>query len=93
MTDIGQTDRTECDEIVARLWPYLDNALSESERPRVVRHLQECVDCRSHYDFAKAFLDAVHCARPAAKSDDALRRRVLSALESEGFRRREPPNN
>jgi anti-sigma factor RsiW len=77
--------RTECYEIVARLWPHLDGTLPEAERERVVRHLLDCTACKSHFDFAQAFLDAVHSARPAAADNDALRQRVLTALASEGF--------
>jgi anti-sigma factor (TIGR02949 family) len=87
MTD-QSSERTECDEIVERLWPHLDGALPESERARVVRHLESCTACRSHYDYARAFLEAVHEAQPNTKADDALRRRVLAALGNEGFRRR-----
>lgn len=74
--------RTECEAIVARLWPHLDGALPESEHARVVAHLERCDGCRSHYDFAQAFLDAVHRAAP--EEDDArfaaLRTRVERAV-------------
>jgi anti-sigma factor RsiW len=76
---------TECHEIVARLWPHLDGALPEAERERVLKHLLACKACKSHFDFAQAFLDAVHAARPTAASSDALRHRVLAALANEGF--------
>jgi anti-sigma factor RsiW len=69
-----------------RLWPYLDGALSEDERERIVHHLEVCGDCHSHFDFANAFLDAVAAARPHFGVDDRLRTRVLSALNAEGFR-------
>ena len=36
-----------CDEVVRRLWPHLDGALPESERARVVAHLEACAGCRS----------------------------------------------
>lgn len=87
MTPDQLTDRSECDEIVARLWPHLDGALPETERARVIRHLKECSGCRSHYDYARAFLEAVREARPDAQADDALHRRVLAALKGEGFRK------
>ncbi len=78
--------RTDCELVVMRLWPYLDGALSEDERERVVQHLEVCRDCHSHYDFANAFLDAVAAARSELKVGDALRTRVLGALAAEGFR-------
>lgn len=77
--------RTECEAIVRRLWPYIDDKLPDSDRERVTRHLEHCADCLSHFDFARAFLDAVHAARPAAPDDDALRARVLAALSDQGL--------
>jgi anti-sigma factor (TIGR02949 family) len=77
--------RSECEAIVRRLWPYVDDKLPDSDRERVTRHLEECADCLSHFDFARAFLDAVHAASPPAKEDDALRARVIAALTDQGL--------
>jgi anti-sigma factor (TIGR02949 family) len=77
--------RSECEAIVRRLWPYVDDRLPASDRERVTRHLEECTDCLSHFDFARAFLDAVHAARPPATEDAALRARVLAALSDHGL--------
>lgn len=71
----------DCEEIVQRLWPHLDGALPEAERARVLAHLAGCEGCRSHYDFAQAFLDAVRAAGPAAEIEfSALRARVEHSL-------------
>jgi anti-sigma factor RsiW len=75
--------RSECEAIVRRLWPYVDDRLPDSERERVTRHIEHCADCLSHFDFARAFLDAVHAARPAERDDDALLTRVLAALDDQ----------
>ena len=77
--------RSECEAIVRRLWPYVDDKLPDSDRERVTRHLEQCADCLSHFDFARAFLDAVHAARPAEKDDEALRARVLAVLSDQGL--------
>lgn len=77
--------RSECEAIVRRLWPYVDDRLPASDRERVTRHLDECTDCLSHFDFARAFLDAVHAARPPAREDAALRTRVIAALSDHGL--------
>lgn len=75
--------RTECEEIVGRLWPHLDGALPESERARVVAHLEGCAGCRSHYDFASAFLEAVRTATTGQDEFAALRERVSRAVAAE----------
>jgi mycothiol system anti-sigma-R factor len=77
--------RSECESIVRRLWPYVDNKLSASDRERVTRHLEDCADCLSHFDFARAFLDAVRAARPCGTEDEVLRRRVLTSLRDHGM--------
>lgn len=77
--------RSECEAIVRRLWPFVDGMLPDSDRDKVTRHLEECADCLSHFDFARSFLDAVHAARPADEDDDALRERVLAALTDQGL--------
>jgi anti-sigma factor (TIGR02949 family) len=77
--------RSECEAIVRRLWPYVDDKLPDSDRERVTRHLEECADCLSHFDFARAFLDAVHAARPPAREDEVLRARVVAALNAQGL--------
>lgn len=79
-------NRADCEFVVKRLWPYLDGVLSEEEREHIVRHLEVCRDCHSHYDFANAFLDALAAARPHLEINNALRLRVLGALVAEGFR-------
>lgn len=78
--------RTECEAIVRRLWPFVDDRLPDSDRELVTRHLEECADCLSHFDFARAFLDAVHTARPTEQDDEALRTRVLAALTDQGLK-------
>jgi anti-sigma factor (TIGR02949 family) len=78
-------NRSECEAVVRQLWPYLDGAISEPQRERIVRHLEECADCTSHFEFARAFLDAVASTAPALDQNDDLRERVVHALAAEGF--------
>jgi anti-sigma factor (TIGR02949 family) len=78
-------NRSECEAVVRQLWPYLDGVISEPQRERFVRHLEECTDCTSHFEFARAFLDAVAAAAPRLDENDALRQRVVHALAAEGF--------
>jgi anti-sigma factor (TIGR02949 family) len=77
--------RSECEAIVRRLWPFVDGVLPDSDRDKVIRHLEQCADCLSHFDFARSFLDAVHAARPPDEDDEPLRARVLSALTDQGM--------
>ena len=75
-----------CREIVRQLWPYLDGVLPDEWQERVVQHLEQCEACRSHYDFERAFLDAVRRAQPGDEEFAPLRDKVLTALAAEGMR-------
>ena len=79
------SSRSECEAAVRQLWPYLDGVISDPQRERILRHLELCSDCTSHFEFARAFLDAVAAAAPRMDENDALRDRVVHALEAEGF--------
>ena len=76
---------TDCDSIVRRLWPYLDGKLPDSDRAIVAEHLRGCTNCSSHFDFARAFLEAVQQLRPSEVDSGALRDKVLATLATEGF--------
>lgn len=76
--------RLECEEVVARLWPHLDGALPESERERVIAHLEGCAGCTSRYEFARAFLEAVRRTGAEPEEFGALRDRVRAALAGGG---------
>ena len=74
----------ECLAIVRGLWLYLDGALPDTLQERVASHLAECAACRSHVDFAAAFLAALRTygAPNVAVDSEALRARVLQALRA-----------
>ncbi len=76
--------RDECTTIVRQLWPFLDGALPDAMQARVVAHLEDCVNCRSHFDYEREFLAAVRSAG-ATGDFEPLRTRVLSALADQGF--------
>lgn len=77
--------RDDCEAAAEQLWPYLDGALPDDERERVVQHLETCLNCTSHLDFARVFLEAVHEAPVSEGEFDAVRARVLVSLAAEGF--------
>jgi len=78
-------NRSTCEAVVRQLWPYLDGAVDESAREFIIAHLQECTMCKSHFEFAQAFLQAVARTRSDVSANDRLRGRVLAALTAEGF--------
>jgi len=74
-----------CNDAKPLIHAYADGELGLESALEIERHLEQCADCLSHFDFARSFLDAVHAARPADEDDGALRVRVLSALTDQGM--------
>ena len=78
--------RAECEAVVRQLWPFVDRMVSETQREFILDHLEQCEPCKSHFDFAKAFLEAVHEAKPHFDVDEGLNERVIAALAGAGYR-------
>lgn len=54
----------DCDEVVERLYHYLDRELSDAEVAEVQRHLDACPPCRDRFTFEENVLRLVRtCAR------------------------------
>jgi hypothetical protein len=60
--------------------------ISETEREAILVHFEQCADCESHFDFAKAFLEAVAEAKPYFEVEGEMTEKVRAALEEAGFR-------
>ena len=77
--------RAQCEAVLRQLWPFLDGMISETQREAILVHFEQCADCESHFDFAKAFLEAIAESKPYLDADDGLSEKVMAALASEGF--------
>ena len=80
-------ERFDCGAAMRQLWDFLDEELSEERMVAVRVHLERCQGCWPHYDFEKAFLDAVARAKQARSCPEEVRRRVLDTLRSAGYTR------
>jgi hypothetical protein len=52
-------DRFTCEETFRRLDDYLDRALSESEREKVLEHLETCASCTAEFTFESSIIEGV----------------------------------
>lgn len=78
-------NRAQCEAAVRQLWPFVDGVVSETEREFILDHLEQCSDCASHFDFARAFLAAVAEAKPYFEVESGLEEKVMAALAGEGY--------
>ena len=70
----------DCLATVRKLWDYLDHELTPVEVKEVDEHLARCELCPPHFEFERAFLDAVRKAREERGASAAVRDRVRYIL-------------
>lgn len=71
-----------CDQVVAKLWEYLDRELSAEASAEVERHLEVCRRCFPQYDFQRAYRDYLRQVQRESVPPE-LRQRIFEALLAE----------
>jgi mycothiol system anti-sigma-R factor len=71
-----------CDQVVAKLWEYLDQELAPEASAQVQQHLEICRRCFPQYDFHRAYREyLLHVRRESVPP--ALRQRIFEAILAE----------
>lgn len=78
-------DRLDCVDVVRQLWDYLDGELTDERMGAIRAHLEQCRDCYPHFDFERAFLDAVAATRREHPAPNMVRRKVMAKLRQAGL--------
>lgn len=73
-----------CQEAAERLFEWLDGELDPEMEPLVGQHLRTCAKCIPRVEFERSFRDALVRAAEDRSAPEALRRKILEALEQEG---------
>lgn len=79
---VGGRATIPCEEVMLRLWDYMDGELDHETTARVWEHLRLCECCFPHYDFQRAFRAFLrrHDASPVPAQ---LRKKVFRMLLEE----------
>ena len=87
MTHVSQDTPAliDCRTAARALYDYLDGRLPHASHAEVHQHLATCADCADHFTFARRLLNVIPAAFPIEPEAQALRRRIVEALRSEGF--------
>jgi len=75
----------DCEQAVRELWDYLDGELTEEQMAEVRAHLKACRGCFPHFDFERAFLEALAKSKEEQAAPDELRRKVVAKLRKAGL--------
>ncbi len=73
----------ECDEVLIRLWEYLDQELGPEESRSVGEHLYSCLTCRPAYQCDRAFLDLLARQRASCSAPRTLVQWMLTGLRAQ----------
>jgi mycothiol system anti-sigma-R factor len=72
----------KCEEVLARLWEYLDEELAPEEADDMRAHLGHCGDCYPAYCWDKAFLQLVARLRDSCSAPASLVSAVIVRLRA-----------
>lgn len=70
----------ECEEVLNRLWEYLDYELAPEEAKAVRAHLSDCPCCFPSFCCRRAFLELLARQRTGCSAPPTLVARVRSCL-------------
>ncbi len=68
----------ECEEVLRRIWEYLDRELGQEESASIGEHLYGCPSCTPTYRCHRAFLDLLARQRRSCSAPVSLVLRVRS---------------
>ncbi|MEJ5945266.1 mycothiol system anti-sigma-R factor [Pseudokineococcus basanitobsidens] len=74
---------TDCDEVVDRLYAFLDQELSSEDEVdvgRIQRHLDECAPCLAQRDVEVVVREVVRRACASDCAPEALRVRIITQI-------------
>jgi len=77
----GDPHETPCDEVLARVYTYLDGELDQGGCGEVREHLDECGPCLREYDLEEAVKKLVGKCCGTEPVPDDLRAKVLGKIE------------
>ena len=76
----GDPDMIDCDEVLERLYEFLDGELTPDREHEVRHHLEKCGPCLQVREFEEAYVRFLEARARAECAPDHLRKRILEHL-------------
>lgn len=77
---MAEPEKIRCEEVIARLFTYLDGEIDDAGRAQIDRHLDECRGCFSRAEFEKALRDRLRRIGDTQASP-SLQERIKALME------------
>jgi mycothiol system anti-sigma-R factor len=78
----GQPHDTDCGEVLARVYEYLDGEITSEQLADIEEHLHECAPCLAEYGLEQVVKDAVHRCCGDETAPASLRTRVVMQIQT-----------
>jgi mycothiol system anti-sigma-R factor len=73
----GNSHETKCNEVLNRVYEYLDGELDQQDLAAIRRHLEECRPCLSQFDIDLAMKSLLRRSCTCEPAPQELRDRIL----------------
>lgn len=75
-----RSHETDCSEVLAEMWLFLDNEINHERRELLKRHLDECSSCREELDLEEHLKALLAVKGGGDQASDALRQRLRQSI-------------
>lgn len=73
-------DDMDCDEVIERVYEFLDGELTQDVEAKIREHLAKCTTCYPHFRHEEVFLRFLERRAQIEKAPPSLRRRIFKQL-------------
>jgi mycothiol system anti-sigma-R factor len=89
MSGLPEGDDMPCDDVIERMYEFLDGELTSDVDAKIRDHLSKCGRCYPHFRHEEVFLRFLERRAQIEKAPPSLRRRILKKLLDDEFERDE----
>ncbi len=65
--------RFDCDDLLERLWAYMDGEADDETRRHLMEHIERCLPCRQHAEFERRLREIIQYKCRGEHAPDAMR--------------------
>jgi mycothiol system anti-sigma-R factor len=76
----GNPHETDCSEVLALVYGFLDGEVDETDRARIAQHLDECTPCLRQYGLEQAVKSLVNRSCGCEHAPERLRVQIVTRI-------------
>jgi mycothiol system anti-sigma-R factor len=76
----GDPHGTDCQEVLSRVYDFLDGEVGPADRERIAQHLDECGPCLRQYGLEQAVKALVHRSCGCEHAPETLRVQIVTRI-------------